>query len=57
MSDSRVQLDLAHFPQGIVPKLEELAKAKGLRLGVYCRTILIEHALAKETHEEAAHPR
>jgi hypothetical protein len=53
---NRVQLDLAHWPAGIVDHLRELAATKGLSLGVYCRTILIEHALEKKKHE-AVHPR
>ena len=57
VSDSRVQLDLKLFPDGVIPTLRELAKAKGLELAPYCRTILIEHALEKEKHGEAAHPR
>lgn len=44
MSD-RVQLDLARWPAGVVDHLRELAAAKGLSLGVYCRTILIEHSI------------
>ncbi len=47
MSD-RVQLDLARWPVGVVEGLRELAAAKGLSLGVYCRTILIEHFLREK---------
>jgi hypothetical protein len=46
----RVQLDLARWPAGIVDDLRKLAAAKGLSLGVYCRTLLIEHALKERNH-------
>lgn len=45
---NRVQLDLARWPAGVVQHLRELAAAKGLSLGVYCRTILIEHSLREK---------
>jgi hypothetical protein len=45
---TRVQLDLQHFPEGIILKLTGLAKEKGLTLGVYCRMMLIEIALKAE---------
>lgn len=48
MSDTRVQLDLKQFPAGVIPTLREMAKAKGLELAPYCRTVLIEHSLREK---------
>jgi hypothetical protein len=52
---TRLELDLKHLPLGIVPQLEELAAAKGLRPGVYVRTLIIEHVLEKGPDAKAAH--
>ena len=48
INTGRVQLDLAHWPADVVAHLRKLAAGKGLSLGVYCRTVLIEHALRLE---------
>jgi hypothetical protein len=45
VSDDRIQFDMQHIPKGVVPTLRELAAQRGLTVGVYCRTVLIEHAL------------
>jgi hypothetical protein len=48
VSDTRVQLDIKQFPPGVVPTLREMARAKGLELAPYCRTVLIEHSVKAE---------
>jgi hypothetical protein len=45
VADDRIQFDMQHIPQGVVPTLRELAAQRGLTVGVYCRVVLIEHAL------------
>jgi hypothetical protein len=44
VSEDRLQADFK-FPPGIRKALEKLAAAHGLGVVLYCRTILIEHAL------------
>jgi hypothetical protein len=48
VNPNRVQLDLARWPAGVVAHLRDLAAAKGLSLGVYCRTVLIEHSFKEK---------
>lgn len=41
----RVQFDMQNLPKGVRESLEKLAAMKGLSIGLYCKTVLIEHAL------------
>lgn len=45
MSEDRLQFDLQNLPKGVIPTLRKLAAMKGLSIGIYVRTVVIEHAL------------
>jgi hypothetical protein len=58
VSDDRIQFDLQNLPKGVVPAIRKLAAMKGLTIGLYVRTLVVEHALTsleKGPDAKAAH--